>query len=318
MAKVLVSDPNFGIFTDSMERLRKAGHETVRTHFPITEEELIPSITDAEALISGPDPVGARAIRAAFRLRIISRFGVGVDNVDIPAATGRRIIVTNAAGVNSDAVADFTFCLMLALSRDLCSAVSSVRQGRWEPFRGVEVNRKTLGVIGTGNIGRRVIRRALGFSMRILAHDIVHDSSLVSDCGVTYVSLIELLDQSDFVTIHVPRLPETIGLIGKAELARMKPTAYLINTARGKIVDEEALCRVLKNQRIAGAALDVFAEEPTKSAELLALDNLLATSHIASSTEEAMRGVDGNCLENVLRVLKGKEPLSPVNYPFPA
>jgi len=317
MAKVVVTDPAFGVVTDSIEKLKRAGHEAVRTPFPVREEELVAYLPGAAAIICGPNPIGRRALEAASELKVISRFGVGLDNIDIPEATRRRVIVTNAAGANADAVADFTFLLMLALSRDLCRAAAVVRQGRWEVCRGVEVWRKTLGVIGSGQIGRRVIMRAQGFAMEILAYDAVHDPALVERYGVRYVKLPELLQASDFVTLHVPRLPATIGLIGERELALMKPTAYLINTARGRIVDEAALCRALKEKRIAGAALDVFASEPPPAGELLALDNLIATSHIASSTEEAMRNVDANCLENVLRVLAGEEPFSPVNYPFP-
>jgi D-3-phosphoglycerate dehydrogenase len=317
MAKVVITDPAFGVVTDSLERLAAAGHEVQRTPFPVREEELCSYLPRTAAIVSGPDPIGKRAMEAASGLKVIARFGVGLDNIDLAEATHRRVIVTSAAGANADAVADFTLLLMLALSRDLCRAAAVVRQGRWELCQGVEVHAKTLGVVGTGQIGRRVIARAQGFAMTVLAHDVVQDPALVERYHVRYVELPELLRASDYVTLHVPRLPHTMGLIGQRELALMKPTAYLINTARGGIVDEAALARALKGGRLAGAALDVFTQEPPPAGELLGLDNLIATSHIASSTEEAMRNVDANCLQNVLAVLEGREPLSPVNYPFP-
>jgi D-3-phosphoglycerate dehydrogenase len=317
MAKVVVTDPAFALLADALQRLKGAGHEVVSTPFPVREEELLDYLLGAAAIVSGPDPIGRRALGTAPGLKVIARFGVGLDNIDVEEATRRRVIVTNAAGANADAVADFTFLLMLALSRDLCRAAAVVRQGRWEVCRGVEVWAKTLGVVGTGQIGRRVVERARGFAMKVLACDVARDRALADAYGVRYVELPELLRASDFVTLHVPRLPATIGLIGERELGLMKPGAYLINTARGGIVDEAALFRALKEGRIAGAALDVFAEEPPPPGGMLELDNLIATSHIASSTEEAMCNVAANCLENVLRVLAGGEPLSPVNYPFP-
>jgi D-3-phosphoglycerate dehydrogenase / 2-oxoglutarate reductase len=315
MAKVVVTDPSFSTVTDSFSLLRAAGHEVMRCPFPLTEEQMLPYLGDAAAVVAGVTPVGRPALEAAPALKVISRFGVGLDSVDVPEATRRRVIVTNAAGANADAVADFAFLLMMALSRNLCPVAALVRAGRWEPSRGVEVNGRTLGVIGTGQIGRRVIARAQGFGMKILANDVVQDPGLVQR-GVRYVDIAELLSGSDYVSIHVPRMPATIGLIGARELALMKPTAYLINTARGGIVDEAALCNAIKARRIAGAGLDVFAQEPPGASELIGLDNVIATSHVASSTDEAMRNVDANCVENVLRVLSGREPLSPVNYPF--
>jgi D-3-phosphoglycerate dehydrogenase len=316
MARILITDPNFGTSTDSIDRLKAAGHEPVRGPYPISEEQYLTLIVDADALVAGPDPISPLVIERAKKLKLITRFGVGIDNIDIGVATKHRVIVTNAGGANRDAVADFVFLLMLALSRDFSRAAGLVKRHEWRPLRGVDVWQKTLGVIGTGHIGKRVIRSARGFEMNVLAYDIVRDSSLVGLSGVDYVSMKELLESSDFVTVHVPRLPGTIGLIGETELRQMKSTAYLINTARGRIVDEQALCRALKERWIAGAALDVFAEEPPKPSELLEMDNLIATPHIASSTVEAIQNVDRVCLENLLRVLGGDEPVNAVNYPF--
>jgi D-3-phosphoglycerate dehydrogenase len=316
MGKVVITDPNFAVLTDSIEKLREAGHEPIRAPFPVPEVQLLPFLGDAEAVVSGPDPIGRMAMEAAPSLKLIARFGVGVDNIDIPAASEHRVIVTNAVGMNADAVADFAFCLMLALSRDICTAATLVPEGKWEAFRGVELWGKTLGVLGTGHIGRRVIRRAYGFAMNIVAYDVLPSRALEKEFEVRYLTLDAVLEQADYLTIHVPRLPETIGLIGEKQLQRMKSSAFLINTARGGIVDEAALLKALQDKRIAGAGLDVFAEEPPRSSSLFDLPNVIATPHIASSTSEAICNVDQHCLHNVLRVLAGQEPLSPVNYPF--
>jgi len=316
MAKILITDPCFGEASDAFDRLATLGFEAVKSPFPIKEPELIPLMEGVEALIAGPDPVGAEAIEAAVDLKIIARFGVGVDNVDIEAATKRRVIVTNAVGANADAVADYVFCLMFSLARNMREASSIVPQGKWQPVRGVEIYQKTLGVVGTGNIGKRVIRRAMGFDMRILAYDVTQNETLKREYCVDYVTLDNLLRESDFVTLHVPVVPQTVGLIGEAQLSLMKPTAFLINTARGMVLDEAALLEALKERRIAGAALDVFTEEPPESSGLFSLSTVIATPHIASSTEEAMRKVDQNCIENVTRVLNGDDPLTPVNWPF--
>jgi len=313
MANILITDPCFGKCSNATELLTREGHRVRVSPFPATEDKLIPLIKDVEAVIAGPDKISARAINFAKKLKIIARYGVGVDNIDLETATRNKVVVTNAAGANKHAVADYVFALMLALARKICKVDRSLKQGNWQIVQGADVWRKTLGVIGTGNIGRRVIQTARGFEMRTLAYDIHKDLSLIKQYGVRYVSLEELLRQSDFVTIHVPRTPETIGLIGAREFKLMKPSAYLINTARGGIVDEKALFIVLKEKKIAGAALDVFAEEPLKESPLFTLDNIITTSHIASSTEGAMKEVDSICVKNVLRVLSGKEPLNPVN-----
>ena len=316
MAKILITDPCFGEASEAFATLVNLGYVPVKSPYPIKEPELIPLMEDAKALIAGPDPVSARAIEAAAELKIIARFGVGVDNVDIEAATRQGIIVTNAVGANADAVADYVFCLMLSLARNMQEASSIVPQGEWQPMRGVEIYQKTLGVVGTGNIGRRVIRRAAGFDMRVLGSDVIQNETLKREYGVEYVTLDRLLGESDFVTLHVPVVPQTVGMIGEAQLALMKPTAYLINTARGRILNEDALLKALKARQIAGAALDVFTEEPPEKSELFSLPTVIATPHIASSTLEAMRKVDQNCIENVTSVLRGTDPITPLNWPF--
>ena len=319
MAKILITLPTFGEFSDACDLLAKAQHEIIKSPYPhpVRENQLIQIIGDIEAVIVGVDEVTANVIRAAKKLKVIARYGVGIDTVDVEAATKQGVVVTNVLGANEESVADLTFGLILSLARKICRADSSVKQGKWESIVGVELWQKTLGVVGTGKIGRKVIKRAQGFEMNILAYDISPDPILVEKYGVQYVSLEVLLRNADFVSLHVPLTPETTGLVGGEQICLMKRCAYLINTARGKVVDQQALYTALKQKKIAGAALDVFSQEPPGSIELIGLDNILTTPHMASSTEEAMRKVDLACVENVIRVLNGEEPLSAVNFPLP-
>ena len=319
MAKVLVTCPPFSKFSEATELLVQAGCEVVRSPYPhpVKEKQLVRIIKEMDAAIVGMDEVTAKVIKAADSLRVIARYGVGIDTVDVYTATKQGVIVTNVLGANENAVADLVFGLILCLARKIWRADASVKQGKWESIVGIEIWQKTLGVVGTGKIGRRVIRRAQGFDMNILAYDISPDPGLAEKFRVQYVSLEDLLRDSDFVTIHVPLTPETTGFIGERQIGLMKKSAYLINTARGKVVDEKALFIALKEKKIAGAALDVFSQEPPGHTDLLTLDNLLTAPHMAAHTEEALRKMDLICVENVVRVLNGKEPVSAVNFPLP-
>ena len=319
MAKVLITCPPFNKFSDATELLMQAGCEMVKSPYPhpSKEKQLVRIIGEMDAAIVGMDEVTAKVIKAADKLKVIARYGVGIDTVDVETATKQGVIVTNVVGVNENAVADLVFGLILCLARKICRADASVKQGKWESIIGIEIWQKTLGVIGTGKIGRRVIRRAQGFDMNILAYDISPDPVLTDKFGVQYVSLEGLLRRSDFITIHVPLTPETTGLIGEKQISLMKKSAYLINTARGKIVNEKALFIALKEKKVAGAALDVFSQEPPGFTDLFTLDNVLTAPHMAANTEEALRKMDLICVENVVRVLNGKEPISAVNFPLP-
>lgn len=319
MAKILVTCPPFNKFSDAAELLVQAGCEIVKSPYPhpVKENQLVRIIGEMDAAIVGMDEVTAKVIKAANKLKVIARYGVGIDTVDVETATKQGIIVTNAVGANENAVADLVFGLILCLARKICRADASVRQRRWESIAGIEIWQKTLGVIGTGKIGRRVIKRAQGFDMNILAYDISPDPGFAEKFGVQYVSLEDLLRKSDFITIHVPLTPETTGLIGEKQMNLMKKSAYLINTARGKIVDEKALFIALKEKKIAGTALDVFSQEPPGFTDLFTLNNVVATPHMAAHTKEALKKMDLICVENVIRVLNDRKPVSAVNVPFP-
>jgi D-3-phosphoglycerate dehydrogenase len=301
---------------EAWELLKAAGAEVVPSPVdrPLQEDELARLLGDFDALVAGVDRVGRRALEAGRpRLRVVARNGIGVDNVDIAAATQLGIWVTNAPGVNADSVADFTFALLLALVRHVPEADRAVRAGGWPRLVGVELHGKCLGLVGFGRVGQRVAQRARGFGLRVLAYDPQPDRHAAASLGVELVNFHRVLQEADFLSLHLPLLPETRHLLGEAELRRMKPTSYLVNTARGGVVDEQALARALREGWIAGAACDVFEEEPPRSSLLLQAPNLLLSPHMASHTREAMARAFRVAAENVLAVLQGRRPPNAVN-----
>ena len=256
--------------------------------------------------------------KAAGRLKIIARTGVGVDpsRVDLEAAKEFKVAVTNQPGSNSVAVTELVFGQMIALARHTQAAHRAVKDNRWgeySKFIGTELAGKTMGIVGMGNIGARVALRARAFEMDLLVYDPYIPESHVTSLGGKWLGLNELLAESDFVTIHCPLNRETRGMVGAAELALLKPSAYLINAARGGIIDEAALCAVLQENKIAGAALDVVENEPpVKDHPLLKLDNVLWTPHLGAVTFEASKRGEWGAAEEVIRVLEGKRPKNPV------
>jgi len=266
-----------------------------------------------DVIICGAEPVTANVLRASKRLRMVMKHGVGVDNIDLDAATSLGIPVANAPGTNTAAVADLAVATMLALIRRLCEATHATRTGRWDRFVGHELGEMTVGVVGTGRIGAQVIKRLRGFGPQILAYDVVQDSRLVAEHRVKYVSFERLLRESDIITLHVPLVEQTKKMFGRHEFQQMKKTAYLINAARGGLVDEEALHEYLETHKTAAAALDVFSTEPPRESPLLKLDNVLATPHIAAYTTEAMERMDRMCAETILNTFSGKSPPNILN-----
>jgi len=261
--------------------------------------------------------VTAPVIEAGRKLRVVGRAGVGVDNIDVTAATRKGILVVNAPRGNIVAAAEHTMALLFALARWVPQADASVRRGEWTRARfvGVEVRGKTLGVVGLGNVGSEVAKRAHGLEMDVIAYDPVVSVERAELFNVALVTLGELLERADFVTVHVPLVESNRNLIGAAELARMKPTARLINTARGGIVDEAALLAALESGRLAGAAADVFEKEPPGENRLFTLPNFIATPHIGASTAEAQVSVAFDVAEEVAAVLAGDLPRFAVNAP---
>lgn len=257
----------------------------------ITPSELRSVIGDYDALIvRSRTQVTAEVLAAGDHLKVVGRAGVGVDNIDVEAANQRGIAVLNAAGGNTISAAELTFGLMLALARNISRADASLKRGEWERnrFKGTELYGKTLGVIGAGRIGTEVARRARAFGMCVLVYDPYLSSDRAGEIGGDLASLSTVLEQSDIVSVHTPLTDETRGLIGADQLALMKPGAYLINAARGGVVDESALAEALESGRLAGAGLDVFEREPPPTdSPLLKLENVLAVPHLGAATREA-------------------------------
>jgi D-3-phosphoglycerate dehydrogenase len=281
-----------------------------------TEDELAEACRDADGVICGAatEPFTARVIEAAPRLKAISRTGVGYDSVDIAAATRNGIAVLIVPGTNEQSVAELAFGFMLALARQLIHANDVVQQRRWDRIVGSDLWHKTLSIVGLGRIGKALARRAAGFEMRVLAVDVMHDEAFANQYGVEYVSLEQALREGDFISLHAPNLPETEKMINDSTIALMKPTAYLINTARGGLVDEEALARAVRERRLAGAALDVLrAEPPRQGSPVLEVPGIILSPHMAAFTNEC---IDRMCLlaaQNVVEVLKGARCRNTVN-----
>jgi D-3-phosphoglycerate dehydrogenase / 2-oxoglutarate reductase len=307
----LISSRSFGLVVPDGEHLLAKGGFDVRrvpdSERPLDAPKLARLVARERpsALIAGAEPVPRSVLLASPTLRLVQKHGVGVDNIDLAAATEAGIAVTNAPGTNTEAVADLTVAFMLALLRQVVPASQSTRLGKWERYMGRELGQLTVGVVGTGRIGRAVIRRLRGFGSRILAYDVIQDPSLAVADNLRYVELDELLDKSDIITLHIPLMEGTRELLGRRELARMRKSAYLINIARGELVDEAALAEHLAAGRIAGAGVDVFATEPPQDSPLLKLPNVLATPHIGAYTHEAMEAMDRACAETVVALFSG-------------
>ncbi len=314
MPKILIADP---IADEGLELLRRRVGVDVKVGLKLLE--LLDTVGDYDALVVRSETkVTAEVIKAGNRLRVIARAGIGVDNIDLDAATTAGIAVVNAPTGNTVAAAEHTLALMLALSRNIPNAHRSLKDGEWRrsAFMGTEVRNKTLGIVGLGRVGSEVARRALSFGMRLVACDPFVAPDYARRLGVELMSLDELLSQSDFVTLHTPLTEGSHNLIGAKELARIKPGARLINVARGELIDETALLEALGSNRLAGAALDVFAKEPPGSSPLVEHPKVVATPHLGASTQEAQREVAVEAAEQVLAVLDGTPASNTVNAPF--
>ena len=307
-------------------RLPQPGIELLEKHVdlfinpldaPMSRQDMIMAIKDKDGLICLlNDKVDAEVIDAAKHLKIVAHYAVGYNNIDVQAATKRKIPVTNTPGVLTEATADLTFSLVLSLARRIIEADKFIRQKSfkgWAPmlFLGRDIHSKILGIIGLGRIGRAVAQRANGFGMRVLYHDSARLSTDEETAyRIEYHGLDDLLRHADFICIHVPLNEQTYHMITKEKLALMKESSYLINVARGQVVDEKALVRALREKRIAGCALDVYEDEPTIEEELIAMPNTVLTPHIGSASIETRTKMALMVAENIIAVLveKGKAP----------
>ena len=314
--KILITPRSFASFSDKpLKMLTERDYKIKRnnTGRPYKKEEMLKLIKDVDGIIIGIDELSAEIIEEANALKVISKYGIGLDNIDINMATNKKIIVTNTPTANVDAVADLTFGLILSLARRVPEADKKTKSAKWGKIIGKSVWEKTIGVIGLGKIGRQVVKRAKGFEMNILAFDIVKDKKFAQKYGIKYVNLEKLLRKSDYITIHIPLNDATRNMISYEELEKMKKDAFLINTSRGGIVDEEALYNALRNNKLRGAALDVYNNEPIRESPLKELDNVIMTPHIGAYTEEAIENMSIQAAQNLIDVLEGREPQNRVN-----
>ena len=313
MFRVLVSDP---LAEAGVAILQARASVDLRTG--LSREELLAILPEYDALIVRSETkVTAEVLAAGTRLRVVTRAGVGTDNIDVPAATERGIAVLNTPGPNSIAAAEHTLAVTLATLRHIPLADASLRAGKWErkQFVGSELYRKTLGVVGLGRIGREVTSRARAFGMEVLIYDPYVSAATAESLGATALPLDAVLAGADIVTLHLPLLPETRGIIGADELARMKRGAFLINCARGGLVDEAALYTALISGHLGGAGLDVYEQEPPIGSPLLTLPNVTVTPHLAASSVEAQEGVGIVAAETTLAALAGELVDNAVNLP---
>ena len=312
--KVLVSDP---LADEGLSILREQCDVDVRTGLP--EDDLVRIIGDYDALlVRSGTTVTARIIDAGKRLKIIGRAGVGVDNIDVEAATRRGIPVVNSPEGNTLAATEHTMAMMLALARNIPQADASLKQKQWKrsKFMGIELNEKTLGIVGLGRIGREIAKRATAMGMRCIAYDPFITKERAAQMGVELMALDDVLRHADVITVHTPLTPETTHLINAAKFAIMKKGVRVINCARGGIIDEKALYDALKAGKVAGAALDVFEDEPPLKSPLLDLENVIVTPHLGASTVEAQLNVAVSVANQVVGFFRGEQARYAVNAPM--
>lgn len=311
------------LFPEAIEILEKVAQVEVfeGEDDPVPRDLLIKKVKKIDGLLPMlTDNINAELMDRAKNLKVVSNYAVGYNNIDVDAATERGIMVTNTPDVLTDTTADTAFVLLMAISRRLVEVDKYVRDGRWvkawgpKMLLGSDVTGKTLGIIGIGRIGSALVPRARGFRMRVLYNDMMRSPEKEKSLGIEYRKFDELLRESDYVSVHVPLTAETQHLIGERELSLMKPTAYLINTSRGSVVDEEALYEALKNKVIAGAALDVHEKEPVAPDDpLLGLDNIIMAPHIGSATVETRIAMAVRAATNLSSALRGERPKDLVN-----
>jgi len=313
MVKVLIADK---LSEEGVKILQDAGF-SVDTKLKLPPEELKKIAPEYEAIIVRSDTkITADIINAASKLKFVGRAGVGVDTIDVDAATKKGVVVMNAPGGNTISTCEQAWALMLASARSTAAAHASTKKGEWErsKFKGVELYSKTLGIVGLGRIGKEVAKRGSAFGMSVIAYDPFVSAETAEKFGVRLVALDELMKASDFITLHTALTDDTRHMIGKDQLALMKKKAYIINCARGELIDQDALFEALKAKSIAGAAVDVYPEEPPKGSKLLELDNIVLTPHLGASTEEAQFNVAIEIAQCIKDALQGKAIRNAVNY----
>lgn len=309
MEKILTTPRSYGRdMPELFAQLEAAGYAVVKntTGGILDKEQMKALIADCVGVIVGVDPLDAEVLSCAPKLRAISKYGVGVDNIDLDVCKARGIRVSRAVGANSEAVADYAVALMLAVARRVPAIDRKCRQLDWGKITTRDVSHATLGLFGLGAIGKFVARRAKGFDMKVMAYDPYWPEEFARENGIERADAETIFRNADFISLHLPLMPETEGFVGERELSMMKKDAILINTARGGLVDERALLKALQENRIYGAGLDAFAHEPPEDDAWFTLDNVVLGSHCAASTTGATRNMGRIATDNLLRDLKGE------------
>ena len=305
--KILITPKSYYRIKDKMLPLLKdyelKFNDTGKT---FTEDQMKDLVQDVDGIIIGVDPITDDVIDNANNLKAISKYGVGMDNIDVDKAKNEGIKIRKTPGTNNISVAELAIGLMFNVARNISINVNKVKNNKWERVKGVELTDKTIGVIGCGNIGQEVVKRARGLQMSVLIHDpYFDDEKLIENEKINQVNKHELLANSDFISLHLPLNNETANIISKKEIKIMKDTVFLINTARGELIDDDALLWGLKNKELAGVACDVFSQEPPNDHPLLEFDNFLLTPHIGANTEESVYRMAEQATKNIIEMLNG-------------
>jgi D-3-phosphoglycerate dehydrogenase len=314
--RILVTPTTFGLYDKRLcQELESAVGEVIYNQRgrPLTSDELRHQLPGCDGFIAGLDRVDRAALESADRLKVIARYGVGVDNVDLEAAAKKKITVTNTPSANAVSVAELTIGLLLSLARSIPEATASVRNGDWPRLQGKVLAGKIIGLVGFGAVGKEVARRLQPWQLTMLAYDPFGDKGLAFSLNVELVDLHELAHRADFLLLHAPLLPETRHMVNGNFLSRMKRGACVINTARGELIDERALLAALVSGQLGGVALDVYAEEPpAPESPLRRHPRLIATPHCGAHTDGAANGMGWQSLRDCIAVLKGETPLHPI------
>ena len=315
--RVLITATSFSEITrEPEERLLAAGYEVAHNPFgrPMTAAELAPLLKGVDGIAAGVDDFSAPAFVQADRLKVVARHGAGIDQVDLPECTRKGIVVTNLPGANAEAVADMAMALMLAVARHVPKGDRTTKAGQWVNTYGVDLYHATVGLLGLGRIGKGVARRCRGFDARVLAYDPCFDQEFAAKHSVERAdSLEQVLRESDFVSVHMPSNEQTRKIINADKIALMKPTAILVNTARGAIIDEDALADALDAGRIFGAGLDVYATEPPTNSRLLKCERAVTMPHVSSNTPGALLAMGNGVVDAIVAVFNGERPQHVVN-----
>lgn len=316
---VLVTPRSFGVDDPAIRAELEANVGAVRYNKlgrPLQADELAAEVGDVDGLIAGLDEIDRTVLAAAPRLRVIARYGVGVSNVDLQAAAERGVVVTNTPGVNANAVAELAIGLIFALARSIPAAARATSTGAWPSLRGIEVSGKTVGILGLGHIGKAVARRAVGLGCVVTAYDPYVEAHTGSELGLRLASEAEVVASADFLTLHLPALAGSYGIVNRDFLARMRKGSYLVNTARGELVVEEDLLQALESGHLRGAALDTLQQEPPNSNHpLLHRPDVIVTPHIGARTAESTAAMGRTAVRDLLAVLSGEPPLFAVPVP---